>query len=417
MKRLQKIILWVIIFSLPTQLGIHFWPNFSYVSGFPIDYLSPTLYSIDILIFIFTITHFSGLIKTLKKTNRHLLVSTILLLVLNIGLANQPLLTSLAWLKILNYICFFIVLYSLSNLKNLIRIPLLISTLVVVFLQFAQLLLQRSINGSFYYLGERFFTPYTPGIAKLNLPYLGNFIRPYSTFSHPNSLAGYLLLLFILSKVLFQGKLRKYLQIVLSFSIILTFSKMAIFTLVLLLLVPKIPKTIKKIVPLAFILSFSPLLVNLFNLKYIPHHPFWSRAFMGYSALKVILQNLFTGTGLKGYIPALTQHLNPAHLSQSSLQPVHSLPLLIIAELGLVGVLFIIFLIRTTSLKKCFSPNYSPNHSSNLILTQVFLVLVLTGTVDHYWWTLTQNQLILILALVLGLQTQRLNIKTKDNKK
>src|SRR3989344_9415701 len=47
---------YLLILFLPTQLGRHFWPNFSFVSGIRIDYLSPTLYATDIfilLIFVF----------------------------------------------------------------------------------------------------------------------------------------------------------------------------------------------------------------------------------------------------------------------------------------------------------------------------------------------------------------------------
>ena len=47
---LSAIFFYLLILFLPTQLGKHFWPNFSYVYGVRIDYLSPTLYFTDILI-------------------------------------------------------------------------------------------------------------------------------------------------------------------------------------------------------------------------------------------------------------------------------------------------------------------------------------------------------------------------------
>src|SRR5579872_1357131 len=46
----DKIIFYLFIFLLPTQFGKHFWLDFSYVLGQRVDYLSPTLYTTDILV-------------------------------------------------------------------------------------------------------------------------------------------------------------------------------------------------------------------------------------------------------------------------------------------------------------------------------------------------------------------------------
>ena len=50
LKFLEKSFFYAIILFLPAQLGKHFWPQFSFVDGIRIDYLSPTLYFTDILI-------------------------------------------------------------------------------------------------------------------------------------------------------------------------------------------------------------------------------------------------------------------------------------------------------------------------------------------------------------------------------
>src|ERR1035437_10261792 len=47
---LSAIFFYLLVLFLPTQLGKHFWPNFSYVYGIRIDYLSPTLYFTDLLV-------------------------------------------------------------------------------------------------------------------------------------------------------------------------------------------------------------------------------------------------------------------------------------------------------------------------------------------------------------------------------
>ena len=46
----ELLLFYSIILFLPTQLGLHFWPEYSKVLGLRIDYLSPTIYMTDVLI-------------------------------------------------------------------------------------------------------------------------------------------------------------------------------------------------------------------------------------------------------------------------------------------------------------------------------------------------------------------------------
>ena len=48
--KLHKTFFYLLIIFLPTQLGKHFWPDWTMVLGLRLDYLSPTLYLTDILI-------------------------------------------------------------------------------------------------------------------------------------------------------------------------------------------------------------------------------------------------------------------------------------------------------------------------------------------------------------------------------
>ena len=50
LKRIEKLLLFLTILFLPTQLGKHFWPQFSFVYSLPIDYLSPIFYFWDLLV-------------------------------------------------------------------------------------------------------------------------------------------------------------------------------------------------------------------------------------------------------------------------------------------------------------------------------------------------------------------------------
>src|SRR5258706_15195361 len=48
--KIESLLLSLLILFIPTELGKHFWPDFSIVTGIRVDYLSPTFYFTDILV-------------------------------------------------------------------------------------------------------------------------------------------------------------------------------------------------------------------------------------------------------------------------------------------------------------------------------------------------------------------------------
>src|SRR6266516_3919214 len=48
----EKLLGFTLLLFLPTQCGKHFWPDYAIVLGLRIDYLSPTFYFTDFLIFL-----------------------------------------------------------------------------------------------------------------------------------------------------------------------------------------------------------------------------------------------------------------------------------------------------------------------------------------------------------------------------
>ena len=50
MKKIHRILFFLLLLLLPVQLGRHFWPEFALVFGIRIDYLSPTIYLTDLLV-------------------------------------------------------------------------------------------------------------------------------------------------------------------------------------------------------------------------------------------------------------------------------------------------------------------------------------------------------------------------------
>lgn len=404
-KKLKDIILWFLIFLLPTQLGIHFWPDFSFAAGFRIDYLSPTIYLTDILIFFYIIFSVSKEGLTLKKAKLKIkslptllagsdligILSFLLFILLNTLFSASIPLSLVSWSRIIFYLVFFLSLKQEKNLLKKIQTPFLFSTILIISMEVAQLIRQESLNGIFYYLGERQFNLSTPNIAKINLPSESEgfqLLRPYATFSHPNSLAGFLLLSLLLIK-------KSHLRGVILLGILLTFSKAAILALLAVIIYQKLqPKTktffFKTILVFSFVISIIPILpfrsfsVGGFN----PSSSILSRLYLGPPTLAIIKDNFLFGTGLNNFIPALSEQLSPSHIFAHTLQPIHSIPLLIFSELGLVGLIILISLLRGVRM-----------HPSDGVI--FLIVLAITSSVDHYWWTLHQNHLILALILAI----------------
>ena len=204
---LNKLLFFLFIFFLPTQFGKHFFLSFSYISGVRVDYLAPTIYLLDIIIFFLAVINLKTVFKFFNKKT---FLIIFLLSLVNIFFAKSITLTLYGFAKIFE----FFIVYSLGQkmltiLKDkIILIGLLVMTLFQFLLVFLQIFLHHSINGFFYYFGERFINLSTPGIAKISL-FGQELLRPYGTFSHPNSLAGFFLLSYFY--VLVEKKFSKYL--------------------------------------------------------------------------------------------------------------------------------------------------------------------------------------------------------------
>ncbi len=410
---MHRLSLFLLVFSLPFQLGLHFWPSSSFLIGLPLDYLSPIIYLTDIFLLFYIFTSLPLLQKVFKNKNiRYLTFALLLLFLFNTIFSLSSFTSFWAWFKLFSYYLFFLSLTQEKKLLQLLRLPLLLSTSIVILLQFLQLFQQSSLQGVFYFLGERHFSLTTPFIAKINL-FSTQLIRPYSTFSHPNSLAGYLLLIFALSQVYFPSL---YFLIPLFLAIIFTFSKMSIFTLFISFL-PSLLFPFLIILPLIF--SFYPFLISLLPSSFLSTSFFLSlpltisqRLTLSRPIIDIFKQNFLTGTGLRSYLFSRPQTLSPSSLLPANLQPIHSLTTLSLLEIGLPSLFVLSFLFlylfkktsflnRISSLKKSSPSKLKLSPSSKKLFLFILLIVSLTGSVDHYWWTLPQNQLILALLLAI----------------
>lgn len=373
---IQNLTLKAIVFFIPTQLGLHFWPDFSRVMGIRLDYLSPTLYFVDCLIIVYLLLNLSTIILKIKKFNKFHLFVTSTLSLTNLFFSLNPLNSLFQYLKLAEYFLFYLVISSIPNLWSKIRISFISTLCLVIFVQFTQMLTQHSLNGVFYYLGERSFSSSTPNLPLLTF---GNLlvIRVMSLFSHPNSLAGFLLLSLL---VLNKFKENKKTTILTTLSVISTFSKAAYLALLGLIIKMNLGS---KLIMVFVLLSLAQLTIPALNLGI---YSFDSRVAMLNNFQTLVSQYLVVGAGLGNYVIALSKIIPGSQLTVVTLQPVHNLFFLSLIELGLPMTLLIVW-----GFYKSFSKKYY------LIL----LAVLITGLFDHYWFTLPQNKLILVLALAL----------------
>lgn len=371
----QDLILKFIVFFLPTQLGFHFWPEFTRVAGIKIDYYSPTIYFVDLLIFAYFFVNSRYLLIELKKHLKPLLVF-ICILTINIFFSLNPLNSLLQYMRIIEYFLLFLILAKVPNLWSKISNFFIYSLVTLAIVQFLQFFYQKSLNGPLYLLGERFFNSDTTNLAhiQLNNHFL---IRVPSLFPHPNALAGYMVLSLVILNQLGSSQLPK---IITYFSIFLSFSKSVYISILVYLSKINLGK---KIIILYCLLSTLEIIIPRLNTGF---NSIDSRSIMISNYTKISPQLLITGVGLGNYPTALSLYFTGSQITPSNLQPVHNLMLLLIAEIGLPTTLLLFYFLFK---------NYKQRYY------QLLLIVLITSLFDHYWLTIPQNKLLLVLSLAL----------------
>lgn len=383
-KSLNYFLSFAFVLFLPTQLGKHFFFNFSYVNGVKIDYLSPTLYLTDIIFIILFVLNYKYFSSLFIKKNRNVWI-VCGFLIINIIFAKYQFLSLYQALKIIELVFIFVFFTKLRDWQFVIKSFFLISCVELILAIF-QFINKSSIQNIFYFLGERSFFLSTPGIAKIY--FFGHeFLRTYATFSHPNSMGGFYLLtyfFFLTSNIFEDKKLRINLLVISSILLFLSFSKTVITTYVLLNLFYIIKNTNKT--RLFWIVRMIPIVIVggfLMGMKTDPLS-LEKRLAVYQNSISIITNNLLLGVGLNHYL--IYQANYPIKYSYFFLQPVHNIVLLLASETGIVFTIYLIYLLFKKNKERFFN---------NVCFLICFLVVLFTGTIDHYWMTLQQNWLLL----------------------
>lgn len=401
LKAIEKYLVIVFLFLLPTQLAFHFWPDWAFVFGIRVDYLAPAIYLTDILVLLLVILNF----KVFQIFRKHflLVLFVLLLAIINCVFSTSPFVSVYKWIKLLELVfvaCYFSQQKILS-LGPLVKV-VFYSLIAFSFIGIVQFVIGGTIGGFLYFLGERSFNLTTPGIALATLGGV-DYMRAYSTFSHPNSMAGFLGvgLLF----VLLSGKLKKNLfniigAVIVFVSLVLSFSLsccLGMFIAFIYLLLSKNKKYFNKIINLSLIMFIlasillpilSPwILKNSTNLG----QEIVQRLNLAYISGQMINQKFLIGQGLGTFIVNIPEQLGMISFSWL-LQPVHNIYLLVFSEVGMVGLLLFSYLIYKTSKGLLLN--------KKIYLLIPLVIILFTGLFDHYSLTLQQNTF--LLAFIIG---------------
>lgn len=358
-------------------------PNTVY--GFQIDYLIPTLYLTDIVAILIIIFGLGSVIArrfgrrsnlkadyfTYVRNDRHFkkyFIFTICYMVfagLNICLSDYFISSIYRWFKVTEMLLLGLVVFNTRrfNVFNNFVKPLSYSIFVICLLGIWQYFIESSVGGLFYFLGERSFLFSNPNTA----PY------PYSTFSHPNSFAGFLLVfgIFLLQyKNKFGIKHFWITTSLVAINLVLTNSLNVYITIGLLLF-------LKMRGNLAFsFLAFS------YSDRFISH-----RIELIQASFKMVKENFWIGVGLNNFVPNLVKVSN-TFVNAWELQPVHNIFLLVFSELGFIGLIFFVFVLFSGI--QLFPIPYA------------LYAILASGQFDHYWLTLQQNMLLFTYVLVIS---------------
>lgn len=187
----EKIGLIAIIALIPTQLGRHWWPEWSLVGGIRVDYLSPTLYLIDVVWLGWTAARMAGG----KWREFGVKWWWVALALINIAVAGNKWAAVEGWARWWQW---WTVIRVAADQRQEVKKALMrivpFWVLVEAGLSLAQVVGGGNVGGIFYWLGERRFSLNSVGSALWSVDG-EEWVRAMGTFSHPNSLAGFTLLL------------------------------------------------------------------------------------------------------------------------------------------------------------------------------------------------------------------------------
>jgi hypothetical protein len=410
--RIALFFFYLLILFLPTQLGKHFWPNFSFISGLRLDYLSPTIYFTDVLIICIFVFSFSKILPQIKQIKvRYMSIFSVFIISLFMGLIGAKNLMAGLYgiIKFVEYS--YLALFVIYNFKflskatmfNLLLAGIIFESVLAVFQYFNH----GSFGGLLYYLGERSYNAQTPGIANATIN--GQlFLRPYATFSHPNVLSGFLIIAMLYLFIFLNNKKHLLVGILMgTITVFLTLSRIAIILwlvyLIILFGIPFVKKYKNRFSKLRLATVVGAVSVAVFvGILLAQNTPFVQRIIstsiteeslsqrieLAKQSMAMFTKNPIFGVGINNFF----DNVNVAGFTLNNvfLQPVHNIFLFALSETGIIGI-GIFFYLLFNCLKQLSIVKTKINKQYLLML---FFALIILGMFDHYFFTLQQGQVL-----------------------
>lgn len=395
--------LWLLL--VPTQLGKHFWLPESYVRGIRVDYLSLILYAVDIIWMVWMGIEMRKQSEfRIQKKNWWQIGVLAVVIIGNLIGAEAVWVAVYRWLRIGQWwLTWRIIAQNKPKYKEMVRQVLPYWIVGESFLGLAQVLNNGSLNGLIWWLGERRFSYGALGVAQLRW-WDEAVVRAYGTFSHPNSMAGFLLVAWNLWRILRKNSHKEVGYWVVWWSgilgMIVSGSRTVWVVGLAVFLMEKMrgmrrggPEFRRKIIGWGLVIvGLGALLGGIRGGRVVggwDSDSWVKREKLAMASVEMIKRFPFWGVGAGNFVVRLPGFWKGGFYW---MQPVHNIFLLAASEIGWLGLGLIIALAAKKGKKMILGMKRYWGWG---------LIIGLTGMVDHYWLTLPQNSW--LLAIVLGL--------------
>ncbi len=405
---LDKKLFYILIFLLPANLGYHFVRSWSYVDGILIDYLIPTIFVQDILVFlILLIWLFRTLINPppIHDTSGWIFRWLFLFLFcvfISIFISYNVYASIYAFLRLILYALFSIyVLHAFDfNLEweKMLKI-LAFSVFFVSILGLIQWFKQGAVFNNYIFFGEQPYNSLTNGISREHL-FNKVFIPVYGTFRHPNIFAGFLCVTLLWFYIQFRHLHAYKALLALGITVLfLTFSYIAIFTfLTSIIFYHAIKKYGSKIYKYLFVFllvfALSSIALPYITDRYFSNFPsFYRRVYLLENSLQYLKLGYYFGTGIN----TSTEYAfdNVQYFGEMKyLQPVHNVFVLILVESGVFALIFFILFIIFI-----FFGLHNRSDDKTILFLLTFFQIILLSLFDHYLYTIHQTFLLFWLTV------------------
>ncbi|MFH1767464.1 MAG: O-antigen ligase family protein [Patescibacteria group bacterium] len=365
------------------------------IVGQPFEFGIYSLYAIELLIFLIFLA--LGRLQIRQEYRLSLWLAGLVLVVsaLSFIVAENSILSLIQWMHLAVALLFFVILLdhrvSIKRVFTGFVLGLVIPSLVGIF----QFFYGSSAASTILGIAERDAARLGDSVIEYQG---GRFLRAYGSFSHPNIFGGYLAVA-LAGIIGFWDKLKTKATIILSgivgfiisFAFILTFSRSAWLGLGLGLLVGTIILAFKNkarakmiVVPLSLILIGLAVLGSAGRLNF--SSSFESRSIeeriVQYQEFPVVIgREVILGQGIGNYTLAIADVFTDREWWQY--QPIHNVLLLIMGEIGLIGLLCVI--LWAASIDKINFARFPERQAVTAFMMGNILLLIVFF--DHYLWS------------------------------